>query len=68
MSHDPHFGFVVAAYAFAFVIVAGMIVMILADYIRLKHALCSLSRGTRQNSDIGRRDLSSQTQDPEGLE
>ena len=68
MSHDPHFGFVVAAYALSFVIVAGMIVTILADYIRLKQALWSLSRGTPQDPDIGRRDLNPQTQDPEGLE
>ena len=32
MSHDPHFGFVVAAYALAFAIVAGMIVTILAAF------------------------------------
>ena len=51
MSHDPHFGFVVAAYAFAFVILAGMIVTILADYIRLKQALSSLSRTTNQIPD-----------------
>ena len=51
MSHDPHFGFVVAAYALSFVIVAGMIVTILADYMRLKQALSSLSRGTPQDSD-----------------
>ena len=51
MSHDPHFGFVVAAYARAFVIVAGMIVTILADYRRLKQALSALSRGTHQGSD-----------------
>jgi heme exporter protein CcmD len=68
MSHDPHFGFVVAAYALAFVIVAGMIVTILADYIRLKQALWSLSRGTPRDPDIGRGDLNPQTQDPKGLE
>jgi heme exporter protein CcmD len=51
MSHDPHIGFVVAAYALAFVIVAGIIVTILADYMRLKEALASLSRGTRQDPD-----------------
>ncbi len=49
MSHDPHFGFVVAAYALAFVIVAAMVVTILADYMRLKQALTSLSRGTRKD-------------------
>jgi heme exporter protein CcmD len=51
MSHDPHFGFVVAAYALAFAIVAGMIVTILADYMRLKRALSLLSRGAHQDSD-----------------
>jgi heme exporter protein CcmD len=49
MSHDPHFGFVVAAYALAFVIVAGMIVTILADYVRLQNALSLLSRATHQD-------------------
>ena len=51
MSHDPHFGFVVAAYALAFVIVTGMIVTIFADYMRLKQALASLARGTPQDPD-----------------
>jgi len=68
MSHDPHFGFVIAAYGFAFVIVAGMIVTILADYMRLKQALWSLVRGTRQDPDIGRADLNPQNPDPERLE
>ncbi len=70
MSHDPHLGFVIAAYALAFVIVAGMIVTILADYLRLKQALSSLSRGTRQDStqELGRRDLNLQNPGPEGLE
>ncbi len=49
MSHDPNLGFVVAAYALAFVIVAGMIVTILADYLRLKQALVALARGARQD-------------------
>jgi len=43
MSHDPHFGSVIAAYAFALVIVGGMMWTILADYFRLKHALSLLS-------------------------
>jgi heme exporter protein CcmD len=68
MSHDPHLGFVVAAYALAFVIVVGMIMTILADYMLLKQALASLSRGTRQDPDIGRGDLNPQTPDPEGFE
>ena len=68
MSHDPHFGFVVAAYALSFVIVAGMIVTILADYIRLKQALWSLSRGTPRDPDIGRGDLNRRTPDRESFE
>ena len=68
MSHDPHLGFVIAAYALAFVIVAGMIVTILADYMRLKQALWSLSRETGQDPDIGRWDLNPQNPDPESLE
>ncbi len=68
MSHDPRFGFVVAAYALAFVIVAGMIVTILADYMRLKQALWSLSRETGQDPDIGRRDLNPQNPERESLE
>jgi heme exporter protein CcmD len=68
MSHDPHLGFVVAAYALAFLIVAGMIVTILADYMRLKQALSSLSRGTREDSDIGCGDLIPQNPDPESFE
>ncbi len=67
MSHDPHFGFVVAAYALAFVIVAGMIVTILADYMRLKQALASLSQ-TSQDPDIGRRDLNPRDPGPETFE
>ena len=39
MTADPHFGFVVAAYAIAFVIVAGMIFVTLRDYSELKRAL-----------------------------
>ena len=68
MSHDPHFGFVVAAYALSFVIVAGMIVTILADYMRLRQALSALSRGTRQDPDIGRGDLNPENPDPKSLE
>ncbi len=68
MSHDPHLGFVIAAYALAVVIVTGMIVTILADYMRLKQALLSLSRGTSLDPDIGRRDLNPQNPDPESFE
>ncbi|MGH6853274.1 MAG: heme exporter protein CcmD, partial [Methylocella sp.] len=68
MSHDPHLGFVIAAYALAFVIVTGMIITILADYVRLKRALSSLSRETRQDPELGRRDLQPQNPDPESFE
>ncbi|MGI8569986.1 MAG: heme exporter protein CcmD [Methylocella sp.] len=68
MSRDPHLGFVIAAYALAFAIVTGMIVTILADYLCLKQALSSLSRGTRQDPDIGRGDLNPQNPDPESFE
>ena len=68
MNHDPHFGYVVAAYALAFAIVAGMIVTILADYMRLKQALWSLSRETGQDPDISHGDLNPQNPDPESLE
>ena len=68
MSHDPHFGFVIAAYALALVIVTGMITTILADYMRLKKALSSLSRGASQDGDIGRQDVNPQNPDPESFE
>ncbi|MGO9849010.1 MAG: heme exporter protein CcmD [Methylocella sp.] len=69
MSHDPHLGFIIAAYALGFLIVAGMIGTILADYLNLKQALASLSRETRQHSmeEMPRRDVTSQNPDPEGL-
>jgi heme exporter protein CcmD len=43
MSHDPHFGFVIAAYALAFVVIGGMIGAVLIDYMRLKRALSLLA-------------------------
>lgn len=39
MSHDPHFGYIIAAYALALVIVGFMAISLLADYLRLKRAL-----------------------------
>ena len=39
MEHDPHTGFIVAAYILAFVVVASMIVAILSDYRSLKRSL-----------------------------
>lgn len=42
MSHDPHFGFIFAAYALALVIVASMVLSTVTDYIKLKRALALL--------------------------
>ena len=69
MNHDPHLGFIIAAYALAFVIVAGMVVTILADYRNLKQALASLSRETSKEplQDLNRRDVTSQNPDREGV-
>jgi heme exporter protein D len=53
MTGDPHFGFVVAAYAIGFIIIAGMIFAILRDYFALRRALARFpGRGER---DEGRR-------------
>jgi heme exporter protein CcmD len=52
MTADPHFGFVVAAYAIAFVIVAAMILVILRDYRTLRHDLARFpNRGERATRD-----------------
>jgi heme exporter protein CcmD len=69
MNHDPHLGFIIAAYALALVIVAGMVVTILADYRNLKQALASLSRETSKDplQDLNRRDVTSQNPDREGV-
>jgi heme exporter protein CcmD len=69
MNHDPHLGFIIAAYALALVIVAGMVVTILVDYWNLKQALASLSRETSKDplQDVNRRDVTSQNPDREGL-
>jgi heme exporter protein CcmD len=39
---DPHAGFIIAAYALGFVVIAGMIVAILYDQISLRRALAKL--------------------------
>jgi heme exporter protein CcmD len=69
MSHDPHLGFIIAAYALALVIVAGMVVTILADYRNLKQTLAYLSRETSKDplQDLNRRDVTSQNPDREGV-
>jgi len=44
MSHDPHFGFIFAAYALALLIVASMVLSTVTDYIKLKRALALLEK------------------------
>ena len=39
MEHDPHTGFIVAAYAVTAVVVVSMIVVIVADYVGLRRSL-----------------------------
>lgn len=51
MSHDPHFGYIVAAYTLAFVILAGMTGATIADYLLLKRAL-SPFEGERKRQEI----------------
>ncbi len=48
MTADPHFGFVVAAYAIAFVIVAAMIFAIARDYYALKRELAQFPARERR--------------------
>ncbi len=48
MSHDPHFGFVVAAYVLALVVIGGMIAAIAFDYHRLKRELAVIESLGRQ--------------------
>ncbi|WOJ90554.1 heme exporter protein CcmD [Methylocapsa polymorpha] len=50
MSSDPNFGFVIAAYALAFVIVAGMTLLILRDYLNLKRELSRFAARTAGES------------------
>lgn len=67
MSHDPHLGYVVAAYALAFVMLAGMIGVIWVDYWRLKRSLSSLAKLKAEQGAEGR-NASSQDLDPQSLE
>lgn len=41
--NDPHLGFIIAAYALGFAVIAGMVVAILYDHITLRRALAKLS-------------------------
>jgi hypothetical protein len=70
MSHDPHLGFIIAAYVLAFLTVAGMTGAIVADYVRLKRSLSSLAAPEpRQGADGQEADRPNRSpHDPEGSE
>ena len=67
MSHDPHLGFVIAAYVLAFVMVAGMIGAIWMDYLRLKRSLSSLRR-LKAEQRVDAQDSNRQALDPQSPE
>jgi hypothetical protein len=46
MSGDTHVGFIIAAYGAGFVLIGGMILVIILDYLRLKRALTRLGGRT----------------------
>ena len=50
MSHDPHLGFVIAAYALALAIVVAMAVTIMTDYLNLKRALSPFSEQAKDQA------------------
>ena len=70
MNHDPHFGVIIAAYALAFVMVAGIVGAIWVDYVRLRRSLSSLAALKKSQASDGQDsnppDLNSQ--DPESLD
>ncbi len=72
MSHDPHLGSVIAAYALALVVVGGMIGAIVADYMRLTRALSLLSEREKHHGpefqQIDGKGLNRQELDQEGLD
>jgi heme exporter protein CcmD len=70
MNHDPHLGFIIAAYALAFVMVAAMVGAIWVDYLRLKRSLSSLAalKKNRDPDEPGTNPLGPNPQHPEGLD
>ncbi len=46
LSADPNFGFVVAAYTLGFLVLGGMILSVVYDYVSLTRALSKLSGRT----------------------
>jgi heme exporter protein D len=52
LSADPNFGFVVAAYIIGFVVLGGMILSVVTDYVSLKRALSKFpARSDTRGSD-----------------
>lgn len=51
MTADPHFGFIIAAYAIAFIIIAAMVFSILSDYFGLKRALARFPARRQRGED-----------------
>lgn len=41
---DPHFGYVVAAYTVGFLLIGGMILSVIYDYLSLKRALSKFTQ------------------------
>jgi heme exporter protein CcmD len=71
MSHNPHFAFVVAAYALAMAVIGGMIAAIAFDYRRLKRELAlveSLGQQQRPPDESGPPGGEAQAPVREGLE
>lgn len=71
MSHDPNSGFVVAAYALAFVVIGGMIAVVLIDSLRLKRGLSKFALpGQSQHAEAqpGSQDAAPQAPDPGGFD
>jgi hypothetical protein len=67
VSADPHFGFVIAAYGFGFLIVAGMTLLILRDYVNLKRALSRFDARTA-HEDPQYKNLKQEDSKHEGLD
>ena len=68
MSHDPHMGYIIAAYVLGFLMIAGMTGAILVDYLRLKRSLASLDALKRSQGSVEQVSSSLVRQDPEGSE
>lgn len=66
MSHDPHLGFIAAAYALAFIVVTAMIAAIWLDHRRLKRALSAFGKGQAAPEPASPHRPAQLSQGPEG--